>query len=296
VSRVAFSKWHGAGNDYVFVEPATLDESVATTLRERAPEIATRISARRTGIGSDGLVLLERDPACDARLVMFNSDGSRGRLCGTALRCAAEGLRRGRFFGAERRDVRSLVLASDAGLHDVRFERGVEVALGKPRFAADAIPLQIDAVRVFDAGGDGPWQIGLEAGGEAWEGLALSMGNPHLVLPLVHDPGELDVERLGPPLERHAAFPERVNASFVHLCDDGTLRQRTFERGSGETLSCGSGAAAAVVALTHLLGLSRDRAMRVAMPGGELGVRYTSEGMVWLSGPVECAFEGSFEP
>ncbi len=293
--RIPFSKWLGASNDYLVVELARVSTAAAAELIARAPELARRLSARHTGIGGDGMVLLERDAAADLRLLMFNSDGSRGGVCGNALRCVGAGSRRGAFGAAPGRD--SYTLASDAGVHAVRFDadHGATVAIGHPRFEAKDIPLDPAHVRVFRAGGDAPWEIALEAAGEAWEGLALSIGNPHLVLPLVHSPADLDLGELGPPLESHPAFPQRINASFVHLGEDGVIEQRTFERGAGETAACGSGACAAVIALTHLLDLPRGETHRVRMPGGELRVTLADDGVAWLGGPVERVFAGEFE-
>lgn len=299
--HIPFSKWHGAGNDYVFVELSRVPSATAHRLIEMAPALARRLSAQHTGIGADGLVLLDVDAGVDLRLLMFNGDGSRGALCGNALRCAATGLHRGHFGAAAGRE--SYQLASDSGVHAARITPGdspedparATVAIGRPRFEAERIPMDPSRTRVFSEGGSTPWEIALDAAGEIWEGLALSMGNPHLVLPLVHSPAELDLDVLGPPLEAHPAFPERVNASFVRLAEDGAIEQRTFERGSGETAACGSGACASVVALTYLLDLPLGLEQRVRMPGGELRVTIAEDGMVWLGGPVELVFWGHFE-
>jgi diaminopimelate epimerase len=294
--RVPFIKLHGAGNDYLFVELEDASPEVAEALVAAGPRLARHLSPRRTAVGADGIVFVLPDEQADARLVMFNADGSRGRLCGNALRLVAW-----RLFEGARKGAPEVLLASDAGLHPARPGRDPEgrpeprVALGRPRFDAAAIPFEPSAVRVFQEGGpEGPWQVGVEAGASAWEGLVLSVGNPHLVLPLALDPHELDLTVLGPPLENHAAFPERVNVNFLLVDERGVLHLRTFERGSGETSACGSGAAASAVALSHLLGLERDLPLRVRMAGGELIVHYGADGMVWVAGPVAEAFRGSF--
>lgn len=303
--HIPFSKWHGAGNDYVFVELSRVPSATAHRLIEMAPALARRLSAQHTGIGADGLVLLDVDAGVDLRLLMFNGDGSRGALCGNALRCVGTGLHSGHFGSSPGRSTYQL--ASDSGVHEVRIAPAgsssddaaevarATVAIGRPRFEAERIPLDPSRTRVFSEGGTTPWEIALDAAGEIWEGLALSMGNPHLVLPLVHSPAELDLAVLGPPLEAHPAFPERVNASFVRLAEDGAIEQRTFERGTGETAACGSGACASVVALTYLLDLPRGVEQRVRMPGGELRVTIAEDGMVWLGGPIERVFWGHFE-
>ncbi len=294
--RVPFLKLHGAGNDYLFIELEEASPEVVELMVAAGPDWARRFSPRRTGVGADGIVFVLPDENADARLVMFNADGSRGRLCGNALRLVAW-----RLFEGPRRGAPEVLLASDAGLHAAR--PGTDplgrpeprVNLGRPRFDAQEIPLDPSALRVFGGGAsEGPWQVGLQAGPSAWEGLVLSVGNPHLVLPLAHDPRELDLATLGPPLESHPAFPQRVNVNFVQVDERGTLHLRTFERGSGETSACGSGAAASAVALSHLLDLERDLPLRVQMAGGELVVRYDSEGGVWVAGPVAEVFRGSF--
>lgn len=288
-----FTKWQGCGNDYLFVDLRGSAAERIDQVVERAPAIARAWSDRRFGIGSDGLVLLLSEPEADLRLLMWNADGSRGAVCGTALRCATAMLADERGGSAIH-----LRLASDVGFHATRVERDLfgqpraAIELGTPRFAAVEIPFRPDQAPVTSGGDDRPYFVRVPVGEIEADGAVLSMGNPHLVVRVEQDPSSLDLARLGPPLESAACFPDRANVSFVELRSPTELAQRTFERGTGETLSCGSGACAAVVALTSTGLLERGPEIAVRMPGGTLGVRWAPEGELWLSGPTAEVFTG----
>ena len=286
---VFFTKLHGCGNDYVFVRTEEHSPELAETLRQNAAELSRRWSNRHTGLGADGLVLVEPSPDSDARLVMYNSDGSRGALCVNALRCVAR-------LTWEATGRSELLLASDTGNHRARVHPGVGpqfrvgVELAPPRFAPSAIPLEtpgLDSQEGLD-----PLAIELGAGGARWDGWALSVGNPHLILPLETDPRDLDVPALGAELERAPCFPDRINVTFAQVLEPGHARLRTFERGSGETAACGSGACAAAVVLTHRLGLRRGSPWKLVYPGGELLATWEQDGRISLEGPAEVAFRG----
>ncbi len=284
-----FTKSHGCGNDYIFVRTEEHAPALVEALREQAPELSRIWSARHTGIGADGLVLVEPSPDSDARLVMYNSDGSRGALCVNALRCVAR-------LVWEATGRSNLLLSSDSGTHRARVRPGVgaqfqvRVDLAAPRFSPSAIP-------VIDPGFDDhdplePIAVELGAGGARWAGWALSVGNPHLVLPLETDPNGLDVPGLGAELERAPCFPDRINVTFAHVLEPGRARLRTFERGSGETAACGSGACAAAVVLTYRYGLRRGSPWNLAYPGGHLNAVWEQDGRITLEGPAEVAFRG----
>lgn len=275
----------GCGNAYLFVDGATLDPAVAARIEASGPRDTPRWLAASGDAGSgepnlDGVILLARDDAgADRRAIVWNADGSRGEVCGNGLRAAALLLR-------ERFGLTSGLLRSDAGSHAFAFEDDgrVAVELAPPSFDANVIGLVPSACARFGAG-DGPPSIELDlASGARVRGHALSMGNPHLVLaraePVV---GEL-VD--GPELERHAAFANRVNVNFAWRIDDGRVGQRTFERGSGETAACGSGACATAVVARHL-GWCDERVVLV-QPGGELEVRLADD-RVTLVGPASIA-------
>jgi diaminopimelate epimerase len=290
-----FLKLEGAGNDYLFFDAEALGRERAQWLRGAAPRLAPRWCHRHFGVGGDGLVLFGPEGAVDARLEMWNADGSRGRLCGNALRCV------GRLL-AERQPGRDgFLLASDAGAHRARVERpaglepSVRIELAAPRFELEQIPVDPSQLELLAPPDGGPARVRLSAARGTWEGLVLSVGNPHLILPLAEPPLGFPVGRLGAELERHPAFPERINVGFLHLAEDGRIRLRTFERGSGETLACGSNAVAAVVALCSLGAWPRGREARLEMPGGVLEASWSQTGSLWLGGPTRRVFAGELD-
>lgn len=295
---VFFTKLHGCGNDYIFVRTEEHPPAIAAALRQNAPELSRLWSHRQTGVGADGLVLVESSPGADARLVMFNSDGSRGALCVNALRCVAR-------LTHEASGKRKLLLASDCGVHRAEVRPGVgaqyrvRVELAPPSFEPEAIPLDARVLRSRsgeqgDLGSHpgGPIPLDLPAGGARWTGWALSVGNPHLIVPLETDPAEIDVVGLGRELEKAACFPDRVNVTFAWPKERGLAVLRTFERGSGETAACGSGACAAAVVLTHRLSLMRGSPWRLQYPGGDLEASWEPDSRVLLEGPAEVAYRG----
>ena len=295
VQTIPFTKLEGCGNDYLFVELTQLPEGVAADLVEHAPVLTARWCHRRFGIGADGLVVFEPTDRALARMRMWNADGSPGVLCGNALRCLAK------LLGerAEHAHLERFALESECGVHAIEVTRDEgrvvwsEVELGTPSFEPESIPFDASRAEVLDRDADGPIPVRIEALGERWEGLVLSMGNPHIVLPLDRSPDELPLEQLGPALERHPAFPDRVNVGLVHLDETGELHARTWERGSGETLACGSSACAMAVGLTALGAIERGLEVNVHMPGGRLTARWSHAGAVLLSGPAREVFRGA---
>ena len=288
-----FAKWQGCGNDYLFVDLRGAGPERVDSVVERAPELSRAWSHRRFGIGADGLVLLLSEPEADMRLAMWNADGSRGAICGTALRCATSLLALERGGGALH-----LRLASDVGFHSTRIERGdtgdwlPSVEMGAPSFDALSIPFDPERAPVVGGGGDRPFLVRVPLARTEVDGAVLSLGNPHLIVDAPSALEALDLEQLGPPLEGADCFPDRANVSFVQVQGPSEIALRTFERGSAETLACGSGACSAVVALTAAGKLERDAQITARMPGGALGVRWTSDGEVWLSGPTRRVFTG----
>lgn len=277
-----FVKMHGAGNDFVCVDG----------FREVAPAepspVARAICDRRRGVGADGLVLVLPEPGADARMVVWNADGSRADMCGNALRCVARLLRdAGRGSG----DV--LRIATDQGILEAAFVGGPEAAgrvrteIGRPEFERARIPMNGPPGRVV--------LEPFEAAGRRWAVTALFLGNPHAVV-FVDGPGELeglDLPSIGPSFERHAAFPRRVNAEFVAVLSDREVRQRTWERGVGETDACGSGAAATCVA--GVLAGRTGRRITVRLRGGDLGLEWPDDAApVFVTGPAMRVFEGDW--
>jgi diaminopimelate epimerase len=274
--RIAFTKMHGVGNDFVVFD-APADESVL------APELLRRLGERRTGIGFDQALVLEppRRPDTAVFYRIFNRDGDEVEQCGNGARCIAALLHH-RGAAADG----TLTLDSPAGVVRARIDggHGVSVDMGVPSFDPRSLPFE--APREADG-------YPLEVAGRTVEIAAVSIGNPHAVLS-VPSVDAAPVETLGPAIERHPRFPKRVNAGFLEIVSRAEVRLRVYERGAGETLGCGTGACAAVAVGRRRRQL--DTQVRVRMRGGELRVDWAGPGEhVWLSGPAEISFEGQIE-
>jgi diaminopimelate epimerase len=272
-----FTKMHGLGNDYVYVN--TFQETVTDP-----SSVARLVSDRHTGIGSDGLILIGPSGRADVRMEMYNADGSRGRMCGNGIRCVAKyAVERGLAQGP------SLIVETDAGLRTLWCQlqgtrvKSVRVDMGAPILDPASIPTRIPGERVVD--------FPLELDGNVFEVTCVSMGNPHAVV-FVEKLHTLNLVDLGPRLEHAAVFPERVNAHFVRVDSRERLTVRTWERGSGATRACGTGACA--VAVAGVLTGRTNRDVVVALPGGELRVEWIAEGPVYMTGPAEEVFEGEW--
>jgi len=267
-----FTKMEGAGNDYVYVD--LFEEEVPD-----APALAVAVSDRHTGIGADGLILLAPSRRADVRMIMYNADGSRAQMCGNGLRCLARlALEHGRTTANPMR------IETDSGLREAEVRDGaVRVNMGLPQLEPEKVPVRLAGARIVDTD--------IEVDGETLAVTCVSMGNPHAVV-YVDDVEAFDVARFGPALESHELFPERVNASFVEVIDPGSVKQRTWERGSGETRACGTGASAVCVAGV-LTGRTAAR-VRCHLPGGELFCEWDDEGPVYLTGPAVMVFRGEW--
>lgn len=280
---IPFAKLHGAGNDYVLVAEEDVPAGADLAALARA------VSDRRAGVGSDGLIVVRAAPRAAGRMEMYNADGSRSPMCGNGLRLVAKFLAdRGAIAGDE------ALLESDAGVHAARLVRkggevvAARVDMGVPVAEAARIPL-LDPAGLPGGGGFPTIDPGVaEALGPA---ICLSMGNPHCVL-FVANVGRAPVAVAGAALERDPRFPERTNVEFVELRSRTELVERTWERGAGETHSCGSGACAAAVAAIAS-GLAGPR-VAVRQLGGTLEVEWEPGGPVFLSGPAALAFTGRF--
>jgi len=274
--RIDFTKMHGVGNDFVvFDAPAGKPPLTAQVLR--------RLADRHTGIGFDQALVLETPRRPDSAVFyrVFNSDGAEVEQCGNGARCIAALLhRRGQTAAG------TITLDSPAGPIRARIESGnvVAVDMGVPNFDPRSLP--------FDAPGEAD-PYALQVAGEVLEIGAVSLGNPHAVL-TVPAVDTAPVERLGPAIESHRRFPQRVNAGFMEIADRSHIRLRVYERGAGETLACGTGACAAVAVGRRRGRLDSD--VRVSVRGGELRVNWGGPGeRIWLTGPAEISFEGHVE-
>ncbi|HET9485051.1 MAG TPA: diaminopimelate epimerase [Xanthomonadales bacterium] len=276
-AALRFTKMHGAGNDFV-----VLDRRTAT--HELSRETVVRMADRHTGVGFDQLLTLERAtrPDCIARYRIWNSDGSAALQCGNGVRCLVAWLKRDGAI-----DDRETSLEGPAGVvaAQIAADGTVAVDMGVPRFAPAEVP--------FDAPEDAPVHRVEVAGREVALGV-VSLGNPHAVI-VVPDTDDAPVATLGPALESHPRFPERVNVGFAQVVTREAIRLRVHERGAGETRACGSGACAAVAVLRRRGAL--DSRVAVTLPGGTLAVEWPGEGRpLWLSGPAAFVFEGEWIP
>jgi diaminopimelate epimerase len=275
-----FTKMHGIGNDYVYV--STFDQQPP----KDPARLAVAISDRHFGVGGDGLILIEPSERADARMRMFNADGSESEMCGNGVRCVAKyiydhGLaRKGRVTIETGRGVLTLELEVDGG--EVR---RVRVDMGAPILQGSDIPTRLP--------GDPPVEVPLTVEGHALAVTAVSMGNPHAVV-FVADASRVPLAVLGPALESHPAFPRRVNAHFVEVLAPGEVRMRTWERGSGITLACGTGACAVCVA--GVLTGRTARAIHAHLPGGDLELEWSGvDQPVFMTGPAIEVFSGVWD-
>lgn len=271
-----FTKMHGIGNDYVYVN--CLEETV-----DCPKEVAKFVSDRHFGIGSDGLILIKPSKNADFEMEMYNADGSRGNMCGNGIRCVAKYVYEHGL--TEKTQIRIDTLSGVKDL-DLSVENGkvvrVRVNMGKPEFTAKNIPVVSENEQVV--------RQQIQVAGNTYEMTCVSMGNPHCVVYLA-DLDSLDMEKTGPAFECHPCFPDRINTEFVQIIDRGTLKMRVWERGSGETLACGTGACA-VAAASIKNGLTDDT-VTVCLLGGELQIEWDqASGDIYMTGPAEEVFEG----
>jgi diaminopimelate epimerase len=274
-----FTKMHGLGNDYVYVslfdQPPPADPAA----------LAVAVSDRHFGIGGDGLILIGPSERADARMRMFNADGSEGEMCGNGVRCVAKYIHDHGIAPKERVTVETGrgVLTLDLEVERGRARR-IRVDMGTPILRSAEIPTTLP--------GDPPVEVPVVIEGRELRLTAVSMGNPHVVA-YVEDVAAFPVEALGPVLERHPAFPRRVNAHFVEVLGPAEVRMRTWERGSGITLACGTGACAVCVAgvLTGRTG----RRLLAHLPGGDLELEWpAADAPVFMTGPATEVFSGEW--
>jgi diaminopimelate epimerase len=274
-----FTKMHGAGNDYVYVNGFT------QTLPENLPALARRIADRHFGVGGDGLIVIGPSTVADARMQMFNADGSEAEMCGNGIRCVAK------FVydqGICRRPTLRIqtgagVLSLDLEVVQGKVERA-RVDMGVPILDPQRIPTRLPGDPVVD--------VPLTIDGQTWKVTCVSMGNPHCVI-YVDELNDALVRGIGPRIERDAQFPQRVNVEFVQVVSPTEVRQRTWERGSGETLACGTGASAVCVA--GVLTGRTERRITVHLLGGDLELEWRDDSNhVLMTGPATEVFTGQW--
>jgi diaminopimelate epimerase len=272
-----FIKMHGIGNDYVYVD--CFQETV-----QDPEQLAVRMSDRHCGIGGDGLILIMPSGQADARMRMFNADGSEAQMCGNGIRCLAKYVYES---GISRKP--ELTVETPAGILRLRLFttngtiEKVQVNMGEPRLRRQDIPMLGSGERVLGEK--------LTAGDREFEVTCVSMGNPHCVI-YIDDVGNFPVTHYGPLLEHHAQFPQRTNVEWIEWLNRREIRQRTWERGSGETLACGTGACAAAVA--SVLNGKTERAVTVHLLGGDLEIEWAADEHVYMTGPAVEVFRGDW--
>lgn len=264
-----FTKMQGTGNDYVYIN--CFEETV-----ERPEQLAVKVSDRHFGIGSDGLILICPSDRADCRMKMFNADGSESEMCGNGIRCVGKYVYDHRIVEKEEFDVET-----KAGIKHLK----VTDEGGK----ASSITVDMGIPEVT---GEVPEPIVID--GQSYEFIGISMGNPHAIYYMDEIDG-LDLEAMGPAFETHERFPERTNSEFIQVVDRSHLRMRVWERGSGETWACGTGATASAVA--SVLNGRTENTVEVELKGGTLSITWDREsGHVYMTGPAVEVFQGEFNP
>ena len=273
---IKFTKMHGLGNDYVYID--AISQNI-----ERKSELAQFVSNRNFGVGSDGLILIERSTVADFKMTMFNSDGSQAEMCGNGIRCVAKFV-----YDKKMTDKTTLKIETLAGIKilELDVEKGevkkVRVDMGEPILEAEKIPVISTENPVKN--------LVLTAKDKEFKFTCVSMGNPHAIT-IVEDTEKFDVKKYGEELEVDKTFPRRTNVEFVQIVDKNTIKMRVWERGAGETLACGTGACATAVAC-NLNGLT-DRKVTIELLGGNLEIEWNKENNhVYMTGSATTVFEG----
>lgn len=277
MNKLKFTKMHGAGNDYIYING--FSQKI-----ENPSELAVKLSNRNFGIGSDGLVLILPSDTCDFRMQMFNSDGSEAEMCGNASRCV------GKFvYDNGLTTKKEITLETLAGIKYITLLEGdanarkITVDMGEPILNAQLIPVDVKESPVKN--------YPLEIDAKVWPITCVSMGNPHAVT-FTSEIDKLDLPELGPKFEKNPIFPRKTNTEFIEVIDKHTLNMRVWERGAGETLACGTGACAAAVAAV-LNGLT-ERKVTIHLLGGDLEIEWReSNNHVYMTGEAVTVFEGT---
>lgn len=274
-----FTKMHGCGNDYVYVN--LFEEQV-----DDPSKLSIAVSDRHFGIGSDGLITIGPSGAADFRMRIYNADGSEAEMCGNGIRCVAKYV-----YDHGMTDKTLLTVETGAGIKELRLETEdgkvvqVRVDMGEPQLAPEQIPVEAEGERVVDEP--------IQAGGRSWRMTCVSMGNPHAVV-FVDDVKELAIGQYGPHFENHARFPRRTNTEFVQVHGRNEASMRVWERGSAETWACGTGTCAAVMAC--ILNGYTDNEVLVHLRGGDLVITYDPDSNhIYMKGPATEVFSGVYE-
>ena len=271
-----FTKMHGIGNDYVYVN--CFEESI-----KNPAEVSKFVSDRHFGIGSDGLILISPSAKADFRMNIYNADGSQAEMCGNGIRCVAKYV-----YDYGLTDKTEISVETLAGIKYLKLqvENGkvatVEVNMGAPILEPKKIPVAVENNPVVD--------VPVEVKGKTYHMTCVSMGNPHAII-FMDNVKEIEIDAIGPDFENHPVFPKRTNTEFVEVLDKNTVNMRVWERGSDETLACGTGACATTVAC--ILNNKTEDEVTVHLLGGDLKIRWDrKENLVYMTGPATVVFDG----
>lgn len=271
-----FTKMHGIGNDYVYVN--CFEESV-----KNPAEVSKFVSDRHFGIGSDGLILISPSAIADFRMNIYNADGSQAEMCGNGIRCVAKYV-----YDYGLTDKTEISVETLAGIKYLRLQvengkvASVEVNMGAPILEPKEIPVAVEESPVAN--------VPVEVKGKIYHMTCVSMGNPHAII-FMNNVKDLDIAAIGPYFENHTVFPKRTNTEFVEVLDRNTVNMRVWERGSDETLACGTGACATTVAC--ILNDKTENEVTVHLLGGDLKIRWDREAnQVYMTGPATVVFDG----
>ena len=271
-----FTKMHGIGNDYVYVN--CFEESV-----KNPAEVSKFVSDRHFGIGSDGLILISPSAIADFRMNIYNADGSQAEMCGNGIRCVAKYV-----YDYGLTDKTEISVETLAGIKYLRLQvengkvANVEVNMGAPILEPKEIPVAVEESPVVN--------VPVEVKGKIYHMTCVSMGNPHAII-FMNNVKDLDIAAIGPYFENHTVFPKRTNTEFVEVLDRNTVNMRVWERGSDETLACGTGACATTVAC--ILNDKTENEVTVHLLGGDLKIRWDREAnQVYMTGPATVVFDG----
>lgn len=278
--EIKFTKMHGIGNDYIYID--CMDKELPDP-----GAVSIAMSPRHFSVGSDGIVLICPSRVADVKMRIFNADGSEARMCGNGIRCVGK-------FVYDRNIVRKKNISVEtlSGIKQLELTTGsdrlvslVTVGMGKADFTPEKIPV-ISGVPFVN--------MPLEVHGKVYLATCVSMGNPHAVV-YVDDPATLDLGQTGPAFEKHRLFPDRINTEFIKVIDRRTIEMRVWERGSGETYACGTGACAAAAASVKLGLCDAGVPVTVRLTGGDLEITVSDDWQVFMTGPAETVYEGIYQ-
>ncbi len=273
-----FIKMHGCGNDYVYID--CLKEKV-----ENESQTAVLLSDRHFGVGADGLILIKKGISADFEMVMYNADGSRAEMCGNAIRCVARYVYDSGYVNSCEFTIESMGKVKYISLIlDGKEVKGVKVDMGAPILKSSDVPVKSESERVISEK--------INVGGRDFSMTCVSMGNPHAVMFIDESPKNFELEKFGPMFETHEIFPNKVNAEFARVIDRKNIEMRVWERGTGETLACGTGTCATVTAA--ILNGYTDNDVTVHLLGGKLEISWNGDenGSVFMTGPAQYVFSG----